>query len=186
MRKTRYFAFDAFRLDPLDERLWKDESCVPLGRKAFAVLAQLISCPNQLVTKDDLLASVWRDTAVSEAVLTTAMREIRAAIGDTARTPRFVQTVHGRGYRFIAPVVETLETRSSPVATDSRLRSGTATPHIVGREAEWRRLHEWFGETQAGARRIGFIAGEAGIGKTALIDAFLGAIASTGAARILR
>ena len=70
------FVFEPFLSRLLDERLWKHESSVPLGHKAFAVLARLVSHPNQLVTKDDLLASVWPDTAVSEAVLTTAMREI--------------------------------------------------------------------------------------------------------------
>jgi DNA-binding winged helix-turn-helix (wHTH) protein len=66
-----------------------------------------VSQPGQLVTKDDLLATAWPDTAVSDEVLTTAMRELRRALSDPARTPRFVETVHGRGYRFIAPVAET-------------------------------------------------------------------------------
>ena len=176
MRKARYFAFEPFCLDLLDERLWKHDASIPLGHKAFAVLAHLVSHPNQLVTKDDLLASVWPDTAVSEAVLTTAMREIRAAVGDTARTPRFVQTVHGRGYRFIAPVVETSE---------RRIAQGASRP---GRRRQvrrvWRRrggralsdarrsgpLCDWYAAVQQGTRRIGFIAGEAGIGKTTLVE----------------
>ena len=136
MRKARYFAFDPFCLDLLDERLWKHEASVALGHKAFVVLARLVSHPNQLVTKDDLLAAAWPDTAVSDAVLTTAMREIRVAVGDTARTPRFVQTVHGRGYRFIAPVVET--TRTPPCASrrnrfGAMQTSGRATGGAGGR-----------------------------------------------------
>src|SRR5262245_65144154 len=97
MRKARYFVFEAFRFDVLDERLWKSEKSVRLGRKALAVLECLVKQPNQLVTKDDLMGTVWRDTAVSEAVLTTVMRELRRALGDQARAPRFIETVHGRG-----------------------------------------------------------------------------------------
>ena len=105
MAKGRWFAFGPFTLDVIDERLWNHGESVPLGHKAFTVLVRLLNEPNQLVTKDQLLAAAWPDTAVSEAVLTTAMREIRHAVGDTARTPRFVETVHGRGYRFIAPLI---------------------------------------------------------------------------------
>ncbi len=195
MWKARYFAFDPFCLDALDERLWKHDACVPLGHKAFAVLAHLISHPNQLVTKDDLLASVWPDTAVGEAVLTTAMREIRAAVGDTARTPRFVETVHGRGYRFIARVVEAHDRGSRPNPTTGSI-AGTAdlgqSPTnseeavVVGREAEWTRLSEWFAAVQRGTRRIGFISGAAGIGKTVLVEAFVAKIASAPVVRIAR
>src|SRR5262249_7349574 len=107
MRKARYFLFEPFRLDAFDERLWEREKSVRLGHKALAVLQRLVSQPGQLVTKDDLLAAAWPDTAVCEAVLTTAMRELRRALGDQARVPRFIETVHGRGYRFIASVTET-------------------------------------------------------------------------------
>jgi DNA-binding winged helix-turn-helix (wHTH) protein/tetratricopeptide (TPR) repeat protein len=180
MKTARYFAFGPFYLDVFDERLWTHEASVPLGHKAFAVLAQLVSHPGQLVTKDDLLASVWPHAAVSEAVLTTAMREIRVAVGDTPRTPQFVQTVHGRGYRFIAPVVET---RDGPSARTAPIGAAAG---IVGREAEWARLCEWFAAIQEGSRRIGFIAGEAGIGKTALVEAFVAGITSTNVVRIGR
>src|SRR5262245_35139149 len=107
MRKAQYFLFEPFRLDALDERLWEREKSVRLSHKALAVLQRLVSQPGKLVTKDDLLAAAWPDTAVCEAVLTTAMREIRQALGDQARVPRFIETVHGRGYRFIASVTET-------------------------------------------------------------------------------
>ncbi len=174
----RYFAFDPFCLDVVDERLWRHAQHVPLGHKAFAVLARLVSNPNQLVTKDDLLATAWPDTSVSEAVLTTAMREIRAALGDTARTPRFVQTVYGRGYRFIASVTDA---HGGGAALSGAARSG-----LVGREAELARLHKWYAEIQLGYRRVGFIAGEAGIGKTTIVDAFVTAISAGDSVRVCR
>src|SRR5512145_384366 len=128
MRKSRYFLFEPFCLDILDERLWERERSVRLGQKALAVLERLVSQPGELVTKDDLLAAAWPDTAVCEAVLTTAMREIRRALGDQARVPRFIETVHGRGYRFIAPVTETsVPVRPIKPATPMGAEAGSLT-----------------------------------------------------------
>src|SRR6266496_5089252 len=106
MQNPRYFVFEPFRLDVLDERLWHYEKNVRMGRKAFAVLQHLASHPGRLATKDDILSAAWADTAVSDASLATAMREVRRALGDCARVPRFIETVHRRGYRFIAQVAE--------------------------------------------------------------------------------
>ena len=75
MRKIRYFVFEPFRLDVLDERLWERAKSVRLGHKALALLECLVRQPGRLVTKDELLAAAWPETAVCEAVLTTAMRE---------------------------------------------------------------------------------------------------------------
>src|SRR5262245_46972867 len=201
MRKARYFLFEPFRLDAFDERLWEREKSVRLGHKALAVLQRLVSQPGQLVTKDDLLAAAWPDTAVCEAVLTTAMRELRRALGDHARVPRFIETVHGRGYRFIAPVIETnlpaLQTKSAsasateagalaPLALQRADSSHRLARHLVGREAELAQLREWHVMSQQGTRQIGFVAGEAGIGKTALVEAFVSEIAAQGKAMVAR
>ncbi len=180
MSAGRYFVFEPFCLDMLDERLWKHQTSVPLGHKAFGVLARLVTLPDQLVTKEELLASVWPDTAVTDAVLTTAIREIRVAVGDRAGIRRFIQTVHGRGYRFIAPVVARgadLRSRVTPVPDTSR---------VVGRHAESARLDQWFSAIQEGTRRVGVIAGEAGIGKTTLVDAFVAGIEATTVVRVGR
>ena len=177
MAKGRWFAFGPFTLDVADERLWNDEQSVPLGHKAFAVLLRLLDEPNQLVTKEQLLEAAWPDTAVSEAVLTTAMREIRAAVGDLARAPRFVETVHGRGYRFIEPLVATNDDpRRGVLPEPLSLPTPPADGSLVGRHEEWVQLREWFAAARQGTRRVGFVCGEAGIGKTALVDAFVGAV----------
>lgn len=162
MRQARYFGFEPFRLDVLDERLWHGDKPVRLGHKALAVLQLLVSRPGQLVTKDDLLEGAWPDTSVTDAVLTTAMLELRHALADQARVPRFIETVHGRGYRFIAPVSETQAAATPPEGSF----------RLVGREKEWAQLGDWYATAQEGKRRIAFIAGEAGIGKTALVEAF--------------
>lgn len=93
-----------YRLDLRDERLWKDGRPVRLGGKAFAILRVLMESPQTLVTKDELFERVWAGLAVSESVLTTAVKELRQALGDDARRPTTIETVHGRGYRFLLPV----------------------------------------------------------------------------------
>src|SRR5262249_24505313 len=118
-------------------------------------------------------------------VLTTTVRELRDALGDDARQPRVIETVHRRGYRFIAsvnPEPAIPRTQHPPLAA---LRMSEASPFsdgaaaartiLVGRNAELEALARWWRRAQAGERQIVFVIGEAGIGKTALTDAFLGA-----------
>lgn len=105
MQDQRLLHFEDFRMDLADERLWRDDKHVRLTPKTFAMLRCLAERPGQLVTKKELFDAVWPDTAVSESVLTNCMRELRSALGDQARAPQFIETVHKRGYRFIAEIV---------------------------------------------------------------------------------
>jgi len=103
--------------------------------------------------------------------------EIRKALRDEPKTPRYIETVHRLGYRFIAPV------STQPVRiSDSEVRgqeSGLArslqspTHHFVGREGELAQLHQWLARALAGERQIVFVTGEPGIGKTTLVEEFL-------------
>src|SRR5215471_16191909 len=108
MQEPQCLAFGPFRLDLRDERLWRGHEATPLSPKTFAVLRCLVTQAGQLVTKDTLLEAVWPDTAVSESILTVVIRTLRRVLGDQARTPCFIETVYGRGYRFIAPVRATI------------------------------------------------------------------------------
>ena len=109
MSADRQWFFASFRLDPATMCLWRDDQLVSLASKPFAVLAYLVAHAGQVVTKEALLEAVWPDTVVSEGVLKTSMGKLRQALGETARTPHYIDTVHGRGYRFIAPVEERLQ-----------------------------------------------------------------------------
>jgi predicted ATPase/DNA-binding winged helix-turn-helix (wHTH) protein len=169
MRDERCFVFEPFRLEASDEELWHGDTRIALGRKAIAVLRRLVEQAGQLVGKNELFDAVWPQTAVSESVLTTAIRELRHALGDPARTPRFIETVHGRGYRFIAPVAQ----RNGGIC-------GAEPSRLVGREAELAQMHEWLAAARQGTRRIGFVVGEAGIGKTVLLEQFLAEAAACG------
>ena len=96
--------FGPFALDGTDDGLWCGPERCHLTAKAEAVLRYLVAHPGRLVRKADLLAAVWPDAHVSDWVLTTCIREIRHVLGDVARAPRYIATVHRQGYRFIAPV----------------------------------------------------------------------------------
>jgi pimeloyl-ACP methyl ester carboxylesterase/DNA-binding winged helix-turn-helix (wHTH) protein len=97
-------AFGPFRLDPANEMLTRDGRPVRLRPKAFAMLSHLVASAGCLVTKKDLLDALWADVFVGDAALKTCMREIREALGDDAQQPRYIETAHRRGYRFIASV----------------------------------------------------------------------------------
>ena len=108
--------FADFRLDPDNACLWRGTQPLALTPKAFDVLHYLVTHPDRLVTKDTLLDAVWPETAISDAVVRIAIGELRRVLGDTAQAPRFIATVHRRGYRFVAPVAEHTEEASGPAA----------------------------------------------------------------------
>ena len=101
MRASQILEFGPFRLDPTEERLrWRGRP-VRLRPKALALLRQLAERPGELVTREDLIASVWPDVTVSEATLSDCVREVRRALRDPHDAPRYIETVRGRGYRFV-------------------------------------------------------------------------------------
>ena len=157
--------FHSFRLDTNDECLWRDGQRLALTPKAFAVLNYMVEQAGHLVTKEELMEVVWPETFVQEEILKTYVRKLRQTLGDNAQHPLFIETQQGRGYRFIAEVAE--ETFSEPLGAETR------APHLFDREDEWRQLQGWYEKARSGERQIIFISGEAGIGKTALTEAFL-------------
>src|SRR6185503_5573777 len=97
--------FGNFRLEIADATLWNGSQSLPLTPKAFSVLQCLAQRSGKLVTKDELYNTVWPGVFVGDAVLKVCVLEIRRVLADDAKAPRFIETVHRRGYRFIAPVV---------------------------------------------------------------------------------
>jgi len=175
--------FPPFRLEPQAARLWRNGEVVPLRAKTFSVLRYLAERPGRLVTRDELLRAVWPDSHGAGALPRECVHELREILQDEAGAPRFIETVGRRqGYRFIASVTTSLRPvtgeskapellTSPPSATDSR-----ATFPIVGRAAELQRLEHWFGRMLEGERKLVFVTGEPGIGKTTLVDTFLAKI----------
>jgi DNA-binding winged helix-turn-helix (wHTH) protein/pimeloyl-ACP methyl ester carboxylesterase len=98
------FVFETFRLDAINDRLLRDGKTIHLTPKAFSVLRYLAEHSDQLVTKEVLLKTLWPSIAVTDAVLTVCIGEIRKALGDKPNQPKFIETIHRRGYRFLASV----------------------------------------------------------------------------------
>ena len=182
------WCFGRFQLDRESACLWEGEQRLTLRPKTFDLLVYLVEHAGELVRKETLLEAVWPDTVVADGVLTTSMGELRKVLGETAKQPQFIATVHRRGYRFIAPVtsMDTPETSASHARRAMPLPPSLHAPHgsgrpgavLMDRETELARLHQWFRGACHGQRHVVFVTGEAGIGKTTLVDAFLAQITS--------
>ena len=175
--------FGSFRLDLRAGQLLNGSQPVSLRPKTFAVLRHLAERPGALVSKLELLNAVWADTAVSENTLTQSIGELRRALKDDSARPRFIETVHHRGFRFVAAARtdDAEPVLAAPVATPIEAREPGAGS-FVGRRAELQQLDELLARAQGGSRQVLFVSGEAGIGKTALLQTFL---AGTAASRAL-
>ncbi len=210
--------FFPFRLDITNAILWKGDDMVPLRPKNFAALCHLVQRHGELVTKDELLDTVWENRCVSEGVLKVCINELRQALGDQAgaHASRYLVTVARRGYRFIAPVRKTVAPANISAGIPARASVGTAPenpneapsrdplhfpvttsvdageqgipahaagPHSarslcrIDRPGARNGLMESWRRALGGQRQIVFLTGEAGIGKTTLIEMFLGEIA---------
>ncbi len=171
--------FGAFDLDEADARLKRDGKPVALPPKAFGVLCALARQPGVLVTKNALLDAVWGHQHVSESVLKTTISQVRAALADDAANPRYIETASRLGYRFIgstpaAPVVS----RATPVPAGGAV----AIPEgFVGRRDALAKLHEYWAHARQGQRHLVFVAGDAGVGKSTLLETF---VRASGAAAI--
>jgi len=162
--------FGPYRLESGPDRLWRDSEEIALRPKSLKVLAYLARRPGRLVSKDELREQVWGTTHVSDARLRVTVHEVRAALGDDQDSPEYLETVPGRGYRFVTTNETNAldDVRSTP---DVPLR-GEPAP-VVGRERELEYLVNRFLEANRGERRLVFIGGEPGVGKTTLVDLFL-------------
>jgi len=126
-----------FIIDRKDERLLAPHGPVKLGNKAYQVLLALISSGGKLLTKDALFESVWDGMYVSESALTTTVRELRTALGDESKAPRYIESVYGRGYRLIMPVEQvSIGTKPDPlIPANGKFEHPAGNPPriIVGR-----------------------------------------------------
>ena len=104
MNTVRLVQFLPFRLDLLNEQLWREETLLPLRPKPFAVLKFLVTHPGQVVTTEEVRKAVWSQTYVSAGVVRAYIRDLRAVLEDDPVQPRCIETVGRQGYRFIAPL----------------------------------------------------------------------------------
>ena len=191
MAATRHFVFPPFRLDIVNRQLWRGDTLVAVRPKPLAVLTYLVEQAGRLVSQEELRKAIWDKTYVSEGVLREHVRELRAVLADDADAPCFIETLPRRGYRFIAPLSTITPPVQSPKpvlspSTSLRINSVEGSKAqglqsaIVGRETELHQLQGCLARAWVGERQIIFVTGEAGIGKTTVVEAFLERIGTQG------
>ena len=157
--------FEPFRLDAVNHCLWRDGERVFLTPKAFDVLRYLVDHADRLVSQNEILEALWPETYVNPEGVRKYIQEIRRVLGDRPDQPVFIQTLPKRGYQFVAQVSEE-RSGAAPSGTTE------AVGNIVGRGEALAALDGHLTKALSGHRQVVFVTGEAGIGKTTLLDAF--------------
>ena len=176
-------SFGPFKLLVNERLLTKDGVAIELGARALDMLVVLTSTPNEIVSKKDLLARVWPDVIVEEGSLRFHMNGLRKALGDGKGDARYITTLPGRGYCFVAPVSRPVNPPNNTVASGAGNFPHTNLPNrlsrLVGRKEDVLQL-----SAHLNASRLVTIVGAGGVGKTTvaiavghqLLDAFSGAL----------
>src|SRR5919197_3443904 len=169
------YSFGDYVFDTQRHELHRAGEPIKLRRKVFQVLAYLLAHRERVVPKQELLAQLWPNQFVGEEALTSCIRTLRQALGERGRTRRFLRTLHGEDYRFVGPVEawEHLSADFTPPPSGSPQSAVRSTVSPVGREEELTCLHTWLAQARTGVRQVVFITGEAGLGKTTLVEAFV-------------
>jgi DNA-binding winged helix-turn-helix (wHTH) protein/predicted ATPase len=176
------YLFGDYVLDTERQELQRAGAPVPLRRKVFQVLVYLLTHHARVVPKQELLEHLWPDQFVGDEALLSCIRTLRRALGERGRAPRLLRTLHGQGYRVVAHV-ETRDPRPLDVPALRAAHPPAATPPglpPVGREAALRGLHAWLAHARRGVRQMVFVTGEAGLGKTTLVEAFVAQLGAEG------
>lgn len=165
------YRFGAFEVDFQLFELRQGTELVRIDRKVFDLLRYLIEHRDRVVDKHELLQHVWGGEVVVEAVVTTAIARLRKVLNQRGGEGGPIQTVHGRGYRFNAPVAKHVTPSGKPpdkaAYVDTDLHPGVRDP-FVGRDPIMQRLSGALEKSLAGQLRVRVLVGESGAGKTRL------------------
>ena len=156
--------FGPFRLCARERRLERDGASVKLGSRALEMLIALTERAGEVVPKEELTARVWPDTAIEENGLRVQMVGLRKALGDGHGGPRYVTTVPGRGYCFVAPL-------SRPAKFPKLARLPLRLELVIGRDADILALRKQLSE-----QRFVSVVGPGGMGKTTIAVAIAHAL----------
>jgi DNA-binding winged helix-turn-helix (wHTH) protein len=165
------YRFGEYELDDAAYTLTRAGTSIPLQPKMFELLRYLIEQRERVVTKDELLDTLWPGEHVNQSAVTWTVSHVRNALGQGRGHKRPIETIHGRGYRFTAPV-EALATPQAPGAVRVQTAAPAPPPGItprpfVGRAAVMRRLETLLRDAAAGHGHLCLLLGEAGIGRPA-------------------
>jgi DNA-binding winged helix-turn-helix (wHTH) protein/hemoglobin-like flavoprotein len=164
--------FAGCELDAARMQLRRDGALVEVQPLVLELILCLASHRQRVVTRDELVAEVWKQRAVSDAAIARALRKAREALGDSGDAQSCIKTVHGRGYRFVATLTE----GTSPVAPAALEPAPEPAPDTglsepwVGRETQTARFCEVLERARKGRGATWLVSGEAGIGKTRLLE----------------
>jgi DNA-binding winged helix-turn-helix (wHTH) protein/tetratricopeptide (TPR) repeat protein len=157
-----------WRFDAESGEVYRGHRRVRLSAKPLEVFRVLLARSGRVVSKAELLATAWPEAVVSEWALTTCIHELRQALGDDSRRPRFIETIHRRGYRFIGPIAGKGYDAGDPSMLPEA-GSGAGVP-LVGRRTELGRLQQAMERARQGLACAVLLSGEAGVGKTRLVE----------------
>lgn len=162
--------FGSFCLDRDNVALTCDHKPLALTPKAFTLLCFLVDSQGRLLSKDEIFAHVWPGLVVTDAALTVCIREIRKVLGDSTKVPRYIETVHKYGFRFICETSASLDNQNDSIESFSKLQ---APINVVGRDKPLQIISHCLVNGLKGLRQLIFVTGEPGIGKTTIVEAFL-------------
>ncbi len=165
--------FGQYQLDPV-QGLRGTAGEVRVTPKSLSLLCLLAGRAGQVVSKEELFRQVWPDATVSDSALTSCIQELRGALQDSVQRPRFIQTVHRRGYRFAAQVEDDRPNSLLPAPVAPSLTAGSP---FVGREEAMMQMSDAWRLATLGKRQLLFVTGDPGSGKTTLVSEFLAAAA---------
>jgi predicted ATPase/DNA-binding winged helix-turn-helix (wHTH) protein len=154
--------FGPFELNVAQRSLKKANEIVPLGGRAYDILIVLLENAGEVVAKAELIAKVWPDVTVEEGSLRVHLSALRKALGDGQFGNKYIASIQGRGYSFIAPVTRHPADRDGVSASEGLSNLPPTLGRMVGRDNVVREIQGWF---QADQRLI-TIVGAGGIGKT--------------------
>src|SRR5437868_10575279 len=158
--------FGPFRLLAAERLLLEGAQPVRLGSRAFDILATLLQRPGEVIGKDELISLTWPKTFVDDANLKIQISALRRALGDGQGGRRYIATIPGRGYKFVAPVRFEKPAEASPAATIASATAHNlplAATRMIGREEVVATL-----VSRLSRERLLTIVGPGGIGKTTL------------------
>ncbi|MGS0756019.1 winged helix-turn-helix domain-containing protein [Roseateles sp. GG27B] len=162
-----------FSIDRPNQLLWRGDTPTKVPPKVFQLLSYLRDNPGRIIEYDELLDAVWPREFVQPEILKTYVKTIRRLLEDDAHAPHFIETRARCGYSFIGQLPDRAERAD---------RASPAPSRLIGRDDALATLQAALRSTDGGQRRVMFVVGEAGIGKTRLLDEFLARAAPSDAA----